>query len=161
IVAGRSGDSQAGTLLAQIANDRNRSGFARATALDLLRDYPEDASSTAASSSRDGDPLVRAAYAGAIQEIPFAARVTLAAPLLDVSVGAWSVEAAGSLGIVPREFLSPGQRKRLDAADREYEEGLEVMAGMPATYLNLAILEEERGRLDLAERSYRRALQTD
>src|SRR5262249_48349866 len=75
IVAGRSGDSQAGTLLAQIANDRNRSGFARATALDLLRDYPEDASSTAASSSRDGDPLVRAAYAGAIQEIPFAERV--------------------------------------------------------------------------------------
>jgi len=161
IVSGRSGDPQAGTLLAHIANDANRSGFARATALDLLRGYPDGASSTSALASRDADPLVRAAYASAIQEIPFDLRVALAAPLLEDSVLAVRVAAARALGTVPRNLLSFDQRKRLDAAIQNYQEGLDAMADMTSTHLNLAILEEERGRADLAEQSYRRALEMD
>jgi len=161
IVAGRSGDSQAGALLSQIANDENRSAFARGTALDLLSGFPDSAPSTSASAARDGDPLVRAAYASAIQEIPFDRRVALAAPLLEDSVRAVRVAAARSLGTVPRNLLSFEQGKRLETVLQEYEQGLESMADMPSTHLNLAILEEERGRADLAEQRYRRALQMD
>ena len=161
VASGRTGARDGGPMLAQVAEDPNRSAMARATALDLLRDYPGSSPSVVANAAGDPDPIVRGAAADAMESAPFPQRVALSAPFLEDSVRAVRVSAARVLAAVPRALLSVPQQRKLEAALGEYERGLAAMADMPATHLNLAVLEESKGRDDLAEESYRTALRMD
>jgi tetratricopeptide (TPR) repeat protein len=161
IAAGRAGARDAAPLLAGVAADTARAAIARATALDLLRAYPEAAGAVLAGATRDPDPLVRAAAAAAMETQPAPPRVGLATPLLDDPVRAVRVAAARVLAAVPRTLLTPQRQKRLDAALAEDERGLEAVADMPSSHLDLAVLDEARGRDDRAEAAYRRALAMD
>ena len=161
MASGRAGARDAGPALAKLAGDPGLPAIQRASALELLRTYPDAASGPAAEAAPDPDPLVRAAAAGAMETLPYAQRATLAGPLLGDAVRAVRVAAASALAAVPRALLSPAQRQSLDAALREYGHALDAVADMPSTHLNRAVLEEARGRDDLAERSYEAALQMD
>lgn len=161
IAAGRANARGADSLLLSVFKDRSRSEVARATALDLLRDYPERASTGAREAANDPDPLLRATAAQILEGLPFPERIAIAAPLLEDSVRAVRVAAARALGSTPRALLSTAQIRSFDAANAEYRDGLEAMADMPSTYLNLAVLEEGRGRGDLAVEAYQQALRRD
>jgi len=161
VAAGRSGARDAAPRLARVAADPGRPAIARATALDLLRADPGAAGAAAADAARDPDPLVRAAAAGAMEALPIAQRVTLAAPLLDDAVRAVRVAAARVVAAVPPALLSAAQQRRLAAALGEAARGLEAMADMPSTHLNLGVLAEARGSDARAEESYRTALRMD
>jgi len=161
VIAGRASTPGADSLLVPVFTDRTRSVMARASALDLLRGYPGAATRAAREAARDPDPLLRATAAQVLDAVPFSDRVAIAAPLLEDSVRAVRVAAARVLGSTPRALLSTAQIRSLDAATVEYRDGLDAMADMPSTHLNLAILEEERGRSDLAVEAYERALRMD
>ena len=160
-MAGRSGARDAAPLLARVAAEPGRPAIARATALELLRAYPGAAATAVTDAARDPDPLVRAVAAGAMEALPPAERVALAAPLLEDAIRAVRLAAARVLAAVPRALLSARQQRSLAAALGETERGLEAVADMPSTHLNLAVLREAQGRDDLAEESYRRALRMD
>mgnify|MGYP000249422774 CR=1 FL=1 len=51
--------------------------------------------------------------------------------------------------------------KSLEAGLAEYEEAQRVQADMPSAHLNLGVLRASMGDRDLAERSYRKALELD
>jgi len=161
VAASRAGAPDAAPLLAKLSGDTGRPAIQRATALELLRAYPDQAGAAAVDAARDPDPLVRAAAAGAMETLPHAERAPLAAQLLEDRVRAVRVAAAGALAAIPRALLSARQQHALDAALGECERGLDAVADMPSTHLNRAVLEEARGRDDLAERSYETALRMD
>src|SRR5262249_30871967 len=71
------------------------------------------------------------------------------------------VDAARVLAAIPRTLLSSRQRRDLEAALDECARGLEAVADMPSTHLDQAVLEEAKGRDDLAEQSYEKALRMD
>jgi Flp pilus assembly protein TadD len=160
VAAARSGARNAAPLLAHVAADPGRPAIARATALELLGGAPA-AAATVSSAARDPDPLVRASAAGAMERLPYAERVALAAPLLEDAIRAVRVAAARVLAAAPVALLSARQQRSLVAALGEYERGLEAVTDMPSTHLNLAVLQEARGRDDEAVETYRKALLMD
>jgi predicted CXXCH cytochrome family protein len=159
IHAGRENLPGADTALARLADDAAQPGIVRATAVSLLRPYLGPA--TAPSLERalhDGDPMVRAAAAGALDEADPRLRVRLAAPLLRDPVRVVRIDAARVLAPMPPDLLPAVDREAFDAALAEYRAAQVVNADRPEGHLNLAVLDAERGAPEAAEREYREAI---
>ncbi len=161
IAAGRAVESGSEAKLRAVASDSGRTAMARATALDLLREAGSETGGILAAGMNDPDPIVRATAVAGLDALPANRRIALAAPLLRDPIRAVRVQAARVLAPAPTSLLTSAQRHELDAAIAEYRQGLLAMADMPSTHLNLAVLESDLGRTDLAEREYRKALSMD
>ena len=161
IVAGRADEPGADAKLRSVAADSSRTAMARATALDLLRDSSPETSAMLAEGMGDRDPIVRTTAAAGLDALPAVRRIALATPLLRDPIRSVRVQAARVLASVPANLFTQVQKVDLDAALVEYRWGLLAMADMPSTHLNLAVLETDLGRLDLAEQEYRKALSMD
>jgi predicted CXXCH cytochrome family protein len=161
VAAGRAGEPAADAKLRAVAADTARTAMARATALDLLRSGDSEAAAVLAEAMADPDPIVRATAVAGLDAFPSQRRIALGAPLLRDPVRAVRVQAARVLAPVPVNLFTREQRRDLAAAISEYRTGLDAIADMPSTHLNLGVLEADLGRIDLAEQAYRRALTMD
>jgi tetratricopeptide (TPR) repeat protein len=148
--------------LLELAADRLRPAIVRATALDLLWVYPgEDGTRVLQQALGDEDPLIRRTAAHHIRFGDPKQLVKVLAPALKDPALAVRTEAASRLAEVPQGLLSEAQARDFQAALEEYRKVLAYTADMPSGRYNWAILEQNLGRPDLAEKQYRRALAID
>ena len=161
LAAARRGDPEAESGLRRIADDRDQAPIVRATALEHLPRYGPGALEPAVSAATDGDPLVRAAAAAAMEHLEPRRRIAALLPLLDDPVRAVRVEAARALTSVPRAALDARQAARFDAALAELFEAESTSADLPGANLNLGVLHSRTGDRAAAESAYRRALDFD
>ena len=161
LAAARAGQPGASTGLAALAADTLAPAIVRATALNLLRNDPATGDSVRLAATRDADPEVRAAAADSLEALPAAGRLYGLAPLLTDPVRAVRIAAARSLSSLPAGQIDATLRPAFDAALAEYVAAQNVSLDMPGAQLNLAVVHQNTGRVDLAERHYLQALRID
>ncbi|MDX1383768.1 MAG: multiheme c-type cytochrome, partial [Thermoanaerobaculia bacterium] len=148
--------------LEQLAGDPEQPGIVRATALDRLGREPDLATlDLSRRAIRDRDPLIRLAALRAVEALPPADRVELAADLLTDPVRGVRTEAGRLLAGVGTGDLPPGAATARQAALDEYEAGHRLNADRPESWLNRGLLETSRGDLEAAGLAYERALRMD
>lgn len=158
---GRAGRPEAATALQAVATDTNQAGIVRASALELLRNYPLASRENPAAYLQDGDPLVRLGAVRRLEAAPPAARAALLAPLLGDSLRAVRIEAARLLAALPQGALAKTDREQFGEALHEYRQAQWVNAERPAAQFNRALLYENLGEADSAITAYRAALARD
>ena len=161
ILAGRSGDRDAEIKLIKLALDKKQPAIVRATGLELLQGYGEDALAAMATLTKDENALVRTKAVAGLDGLDPSSRARAAAPLLDDPIRAVRVEAARVLSALPSGKLSSEQRKKFDGALEEFRETQQAMLDTPAAWLNLAVLASNRGQAEQSEAYYRTALKID
>jgi Flp pilus assembly protein TadD len=160
--AGRRGGPGADQALADLADDPEQPGIARATALTLLARSPSPRTASAVRRGlRDADPLVRAAAAGAMAMVPPEERADALVPLLDDPVKLVRLQAADVLADVPPASLAPDQREAVDRGVTEYVQAELASADRPEAHLNTGVMVARRGMLEAAESAYRAAIRLD
>jgi tetratricopeptide (TPR) repeat protein len=159
--AARAQVPDAGAILGGISADPEEAPIVRATALELLRGYGRVGLQAVVAALEDPEPLVRTAAVGSLDALPAEARGPLGAPLLTDSVRSVRIEAARALASVAESSLPEGDRKAFDAAMAEFVGAQEVMADMPSSHFNLAVVAADAGRAEEAEAAYRKALELD
>jgi tetratricopeptide (TPR) repeat protein len=150
------GDVRAARDLVRMAQDRERSAIARASALAELAAFPSaGALESLRAALTDADALVRLAALAALEPYPADVRLALAYPLLGDARLAVRSEAAHLLADVE---LEAAQRPAFDAALAEWIATQRLNLDTPQARHNLALLDERRGFPEQAEAGYRGAL---
>jgi tetratricopeptide (TPR) repeat protein len=159
---GRARQPEAQPELIRMSGDTLYPAIVRATALDLLADYPGAESAAAIEQAlMDEDALVRYTAVDNLSATSPEELVDLAAPLLFDPVKAVRVEAATRLAGTPSGMLQPYQRDALDEALLEFEEAMGYSLDFPFAGFNLANLYMSLGESERAERFYRLAIEID
>ncbi len=161
IAAARAGRPGSGDALARLAGDTGQPAIVRATALSMLRADPASGDTLRIQATRDADPEVRAAAADSLEPLPEAQRAYALVPLLGDPVRAVRIAAARVLSAVSAGQIAPGARATFDAALAEYVAVQRLSLDMPGAQLNLAVVYENTGRTELAEKHYLDALRID
>jgi len=157
--AGRSGLPDAAERLLSLAGDARQPGIARATALGLLpASVGPNLELTLPRLLAEPDPLVRFGALRALDSTDPQTRFRLAWPLLADPVRTVRTEAARVLALIPAQRLMPQDRDLLDSVVEEYLASQRVNAERPESYLNIGLVELDRGNAEAAERAYRAAL---
>ena len=159
--AARAGDRLAGDALVKLSADAQIAPIVRATALASLRFEPVAGVSERIAATRDVDPEVRAAAAESLEGVAPAQRVDALRPLLRDPIKAVRMAAARSLLTMPPDQLGADTRPAFEAALAEYIAAQNVALDMPGSRLNLAVVYQSTGRVDLAEQHYLAALKID
>ncbi len=160
--AGRVQSPDAGKLLMDLAVDPMRPGIARASALDLLRGYPEPSQVLALPKLlADEDPLVREAAVRHLETTDPSTLFRLGMPMLDDPVRAVRLEAARTLAPLVRHQPPESARARLDAALEAYDAAQLVNAERPESHLNIGLVKTAQGKAAAAQKAYRTALRLD
>ena len=158
IAAAREGRLSAYQQLTVLANDVSSNLMARATALALLRDYPNAASyQTAQRQLSDPDPLVRI---GAIEALEFLTpdqRWSDISPLLNDKVLA--VRLAATASLLNSQNIS--NKAKLQSNITEYIASLQVNADRPNDQLRLASAYMAQGLYRQADQAFQHALVLD
>ncbi|MDX1698546.1 MAG: tetratricopeptide repeat protein, partial [Thiohalobacterales bacterium] len=159
LAAARNEEPTAGPALADLAEDVDAPGIARATALAGLGPYLGPATIDAVAEGLAGDdPAMRVAALQALESAPLNIRAAMAVPALEDPVRAVRIEAARILAALPDGDLSDGQQALLEKGVAEYIEAQQAMAERPEAQVNLGNLYAVRGRPEQAARAYRTAL---
>jgi Flp pilus assembly protein TadD len=162
LAAGRRGGPEARGPLTVLAGDRLSPAIVRATALDLLWQYPAgDTEAVLQTALTDADPLVRRTAASRLETADASGFVRALTPLLKDPVAAVRTGAASRLAALPPEALPEPYRAPFNAALEELKEQLAYTADMPSGRYNWALLEQDLGHAEEAERQYREALALD
>jgi predicted CXXCH cytochrome family protein len=159
LALGRSGAPGAGTRLAEMIEDSEAPGIARATAVEMLQRYLDSTTApVVATALDDPDPLVRLAAVEALAALPPDARLDLAAPRLEDSTRAVRIAAAHALAPVPPESFLGDRREIYQKAVDEFIASERAAAERPESHLNLGLYWTDQEDLDQAETEYRTAL---
>jgi predicted CXXCH cytochrome family protein len=159
--AARAGDPLASERLTKLVADMQMPAIVRATALDSLRRSGSVGIAEKIQATRDADPEVRAAAADSLEGVPAAQRLYALTPLLGDPIRAVRIAAAHSLSSLPPAEIDAAARPALDAALAEYIAAQAVSLDMPGSQLNLAVVYQNTGRIELAEQHYLAALRID
>jgi predicted CXXCH cytochrome family protein len=159
--AARAGEPQAYGALAKLAVDAALPAIVRASVLAALRSDASAGIAERIQATRDADPEVRAAAADSFDAMPAAQRLYALAPLLSDPVRAVRIAAARGLSSAPQGQIDATRRAAFEAALAEYMAAQNVSPDMPGSQLNLAVVYQNTGRLDLAEQHYLQALKID
>jgi Flp pilus assembly protein TadD len=155
----RGGQPSADTALARLAADTAVAGIVRATAVSLMDRYPTPLSRRAIlAASRDPEPLVRLAAAGASVVLDPNDRWSGLFHLLEDSLLAVRVEAARVLAPVPDARMTDLQRAVAAAAFDEFVAAQRVNAERPEVHVRLGLFHAQRGRPAEAEHAYGEAI---
>jgi tetratricopeptide (TPR) repeat protein len=159
--AGRQAKPGAASALLGLAGDARQPAIVRATAIELLAQYPgartDDALRRAVA---DADPLVRHGAVVALQSAPPQAAAAALAPLLEDRLRAVRVEAARVLaqaGVPPPAAAAAAFERAL----REYESIQQANGSVPEAWLNLGNLYVAQRDAERAEAAFRAALKRD
>jgi len=160
IVEGRGHGPGAAPDLAGVVDDLTQPAIVRATALDLLKEYPGRIAIAAFELGLgDSDPIVRRAALEGVEVLSPKERIPLAAPLLSDPVRAVRIEAVPLLA--PVEGDLGDRRSAFDAAVAEFVAVQKENADRPSSFMNLGNLWSSRGDDVQAENAYRRAVAID
>jgi predicted CXXCH cytochrome family protein len=160
VAAGRAGARDGASPLIALATDAAQPAIVRATAVGTLRRYGA-AAPVIVAATRDGDAIVRAAAASALEILPPTDRLAAGAPLLKDPVRSVRLETARVLASVPAALFDTAQRQAFDAALAEFKAAQAAMADMPASHLNLAVVLDGLGQREQAVAAYETALRLD
>lgn len=162
LYAGRKGAPGAGHKLIALAADETQPGIARATALELLHQYPDPTYMlTVRRLLEDKDPLVRAAAVRYLDTTDPQTLMALGFPLLEDPILAVRLEAARTLAPLAAMPLPDGEKARLDKALDAYRASQLVNAERPESHLNIGLVEAAAQRPEAAEKAYRTAIRLD
>lgn len=161
IAAGRSGNSAAEEALIKLAEDSSEPSVVRATALDLLANYSLNSMQASISGLKSPHPEIRHAAISSLEKIPPAERLGELTPLLSDPIRAVRIEAARALSSTPAHLFDEKSRKAFNTALSEYITVQLINLDMPASSLNLAVLNENLRDSDQAEKYYLNALHID
>ncbi len=160
--AGRTGEPDAGQRLVALAADDLQPTIARATALDLLRDFPDPANLlTVQRLLKDPNALVRASAVHYLEVTNPDMLLKLGFPLLDDPILAVRTEAVRTLAPLATLTLPDAEKKHLEVGLSEYQATQLVNGERPESHLNLGLIEAAIGDPQSAERDYRTALRLD
>lgn len=145
----------AGSALTVIARDENSPAIVRASALDLLSNYPGAAALDALQAAADDpNPLVRHAASIGLSSYPSHQSVAQL-ELAGDPIRAVRLAAVAALG--PALPGAPGTREVI----REYEASQRENADQPSAYLNLGNLHASLGDAQQAKADYQAAIRLD
>ena len=162
IFAGRRSHPEARDALLSLANDSQVPPMVRATALQLLPQYPYP--ETVESLGRavfDNDPLIRMTAVQGFEVLSAEERVSQIKHLLRDPVRLVRIRAAFLLASSPPGSLTPQERQWLDSALEEYRQAQHFNADHPTAHLNLGVLATFEGDQESAEAFYRKALEME
>jgi Flp pilus assembly protein TadD len=151
IAAGRGSEPEGEQLLLDLLGRKNTPAIVRATAIDLLTNYPTSASTAARREAvGDSDPLVRVT---AVRALPG----ELDAPLIEALAGklgdpirAVRLAAVARLAHVPINYLPDDRRTAFERAMIEFRASQELSLDHAGGHLTLAALDRQHGRLEQA-----------
>ena len=159
--AAREGQPGAASALLRLAADSSLPSIVRATALDALRGDGSTGLHARVAATHDADPEVRAAAADSLEAAPVELLAAALDPLLRDPVRAVRIAAVRSLSTLSVDQMKTAQNDPFDAALAEYVASQNAVLDMPAAQVNLAVVYQNQGHLDLAEKHYQAALRID
>lgn len=134
----------------------------RATALALLGNYPDaSALNTLKLRLTDEDPVIRHYAVRNLHPQTIEAFKSAFVPMLSDPVKAIRVESALQLSQLSPESIDTTWASVYNEALAEYEKSSEYMADFPAGSYNLANLYSRKGNADMAEKYYKKTIETD
>jgi len=161
IDAGRRGLPNAERVLTLLIADTTKPGIARATALQLLRNYLTPFSLPVIQGSLgDDNAVVRREAVKALAALSPRDRARLAAPLLTDSIRSVRIEAARLLA-GSADLLQPVQKPALEQAIAELIASTMVSAERPESHIEISLLYAQMGRVGDAEAELKTALRID
>ncbi len=162
IHAGRRGDINASTWLADFIDDTSRPGIRRATAVSTLQNYinPETLP-LIKKLLHDQDSLVRLNAIQAMEGLPPRIKTDFLVPLLTDDLKLIRIEAARVLADARHQIQSSNILAQLDLAIEEYIAAQNLNAERPEAHTNLGALYTSLQQLDNAETAYLKAIEID
>jgi tetratricopeptide (TPR) repeat protein len=162
IAAGRTGEPEAEGKLIALAEDPLLPVIVRATALQLLRSYPTQASQTIlAKALEENDALLRYTAIRSLEFFDTDTRLQRVAPKLYDPVKAVRMEAAVVLSTIPIESLRKDDREAFTTALAEYRAAMLYNSDFAPQRYNLGNLASNLGDADAAIRAYQKAIEID
>jgi tetratricopeptide (TPR) repeat protein len=159
---GRAGNPSAASGLYGLIINRETPNIVRATALDLLQNYPgREALRIIELCLTENDPLIRLTAVGAAESLDRDNQARLLKPMLGDEIKVVRAEAARILAALPDYMFSYNERATLDKVINDYIEIQMVLADNPMAHLNLGVLNMYRGAYDRAEAFYRQAIRLE
>ncbi|MBL9155810.1 MAG: tetratricopeptide repeat protein [Verrucomicrobiales bacterium] len=157
--------AQPGSLekLVDLANDLDRPGIVRATALSEIgrQNFHQDTLRQAAARLADPEPLVRQEAVALMERQPEPAeRLRIVAPLLTDPARAVRIEAARVLAMATSR-MTPEQRGAFDRAAVEFKEAQRAISDRAAGHLRLGQFYLDQGLTVEAEAAYRKATEIE
>ena len=165
--AAQAGETEVTTDLIGLAGDSSRPAIVRATVLNLLGRYSTpEVLELMTSSLKDKSPLVRLEAARGISAVlpqTFGEefqkkKLSLLFSILNDSVRAVRSEAVRGLSEVPAKLFAQEQRQSFKKVLTEYKDRQKAMEERPESHLNLGMLYQDLGKIDLAEEEYKTAV---
>jgi predicted CXXCH cytochrome family protein len=160
IAAGRAHEPEAEDRLATLSRDSKTAAIVRATALELLHDYPgATATEALLAGLKDESSLVRTQAAAGMDRLPPEARGEVLGPLLTDPMAPVRNEATRLLAGAPG--LDGETEKALNRGLAAYTALQLSIADQPEAHLNLALIAIGNGDATAAEAAYRKAIERD
>jgi tetratricopeptide (TPR) repeat protein len=152
------GDMSAAPDLMALVNDDSQSAIVRASAAQILGNYPSQQTLQLLMTALQSDDVeVRIGAVRALEFLPAQRRVVFL-QLLNDSSKAVRLEVARLMASMPQENLPPQVIGMVNEAFDEYIEAQMVNADMPGAQLNLGVFYSARGQFTDAEVAYKHAL---
>jgi tetratricopeptide (TPR) repeat protein len=162
IAAARSLEPDAGQALRTLASDPLMPVIVRATALSLLRNYPENSTTELLISSLDdSESLIRYAAIRGLQNLEASQLLDSVAPKLYDPVKAVRIEAAAALAGLPLSQIRDDDRAALAAGLDEYREAMGYNSDFAPQRYNLGNLASALGNDEEARAYYEQAIGID
>jgi predicted CXXCH cytochrome family protein len=162
LAGGRKRDPAALKNLVWLAGNPLYPSIVRSTAIDLLRNYGNEAAMAAMKRAlADDEPLVRHTAVMNGDLFPPDERLPLLGPLLWDPNRIVRMEAARNLAAIPGGQFKPDQAKAFKSALAEYERAMAYSLDFAFAGVNLGNLYAARGDREQAKRYYRQALAVD
>lgn len=148
--------------LVRLANDQLSPGIVRATALSLLRAYPNEETLRAFELAlSDPEPMVRHTALHDLAQIIPQDLTQLIVPLLYDPIKAVRLQAAMTLTGLPRDQLNSRQNKIFNKALEEYKTAMEHVGDFSTGQFNLGNMYMNLGDSALAEKHFKGAVRID
>jgi tetratricopeptide (TPR) repeat protein len=155
----RRGHPQSINKLIDIIKDDSKPNMVKATALSILSRYPgEDTANILEEKLFDKDPLIRITAVSSLDFIDISNRFTLAKHLLQDSIKSVRLRATHTLSEMPRSVMSNFDIAVFETALSEYVETKLFSADRPSAYVDLGVIDLNRGNLRDAESAYKKAI---
>ena len=145
--------------LHDLIGDKNQPAIARATALGLLANYPDEQSLRLIKSQlKDTEPMMRLAGLEALSSFDKRSQVTLAFPLIYDDIISVRMEAGRLLASIPKGQLSNQDINQLKKVEQEYLNAQLFNAERPESQVNLANYYFELKKFKQSEMAFQQAI---
>lgn len=159
IAAGRAAKPEAEKPLLDLVAHKTTPAIVRATAIDLLANYPTEASVQARRAALDhSEPLVRLSAVRVVTDDDVRRLASDLASALDDPIRGVRLAATARLAHMPIELLSDSQRRAFEQAMIEFRASQELSLDHAGGHLSLGALDRQHGRVESAIRHLQAAI---